>query len=78
MARTLDAFPLKVQSRYPWNRWLDGQVWELKHGEDFRGKSETFRTNAKHQARRRGGNVRTARLEREGAMYVVVQFYREV
>ena len=29
--------------RYPWEQWLDGQIWELTRGEDFSSKPETFR-----------------------------------
>lgn len=58
MARKVDAFPeIPGQSRYPWDEWLDGSIWELTEGEDFRGKVNTFRSNARSQARRRNGKV---------------------
>ena len=60
MARKVDAFPEVVgQSTYPWTEWLDGGVWELEPSVDFKGKVETFRSNAIAHARRRGGRIKT-------------------
>jgi hypothetical protein len=78
MARPLDKFPLaQGQARYPWDKWLDGRPWELIPDEDFRGNVSTFTTNARHQARKRGGRLRT-RLPKEGVMSnLVIQFRRD-
>ena len=77
MARQLEAFPQgRGQQRYDWNRLLDGSVWALTPGEDFNGKSSTFRANAKTQARRRGGDVRTRLSELDGHQVLVIQFQR--
>ena len=60
MARKVEEFPaLKSQSKYPWDEWLDGGVWEFVAGEDFKGRTETFRSMAKTHAKRRGGRVRS-------------------
>jgi hypothetical protein len=60
MAKRVEKFPdLPSQSRYPWDEWLDGSVWELAPGEDFKGKPATFRSVAIGQAKKRGGKVRT-------------------
>ena len=41
MARKVDKFPeLPSQSRYPWDSWLDGDIWELTPGDDFKGKAD--------------------------------------
>ncbi len=65
MARVVDEFPEgPEQSRYPWGQWLDGSIWELTHGEDFNGKPNTFRANARVQAKKRGGTIR-ARVVRD-------------
>jgi len=65
MARKVDEFPPQAdQSRYPWNEWLDGSVWELEPGTDFKGKVPTFRSMAIHHAKKRGGSVKT-RIRRD-------------
>ena len=74
MAHTLDDFPAP-DSHFAWDEWLDGQVWELRAGEDFdAAMPATFRQAAKRQARARGGHARTRLLEREGREVIVLQF----
>lgn len=64
MARRVDTFPeLPSQSRYPWQEWMDGSVWELIPGEDFKGNVRTFRSIALGQAKKRGGKVRTRHIK---------------
>lgn len=75
MARTLDSFPrAEGTARYPWDRWLDGQVWELVAGEDFTSKLRTFAQNAHLQARKRGGRVRTKEIRSGDRAAIVIQF----
>jgi hypothetical protein len=77
MARVIDTFPAAVsKSRYPWDRWLDGQVWELVAGEDFTSKPETLRQNAAIQAAKRDGTVKTRLLDDGQRQVVVLQFQR--
>jgi hypothetical protein len=65
VARRVKEFPEPVRpSKYPWGDWLDGQIWELKSGEDFDGKPTNFRSVALAQARNRGGRV--SRMARHG------------
>jgi hypothetical protein len=60
MARRVDEFPAQAQSsRYPWNEWLDGSIWELVPGEDFKGQLNTFRSVASMHSRKRGGSAKT-------------------
>jgi hypothetical protein len=69
MARVVEEFPVQpTHSKYPWQDWLNGQVWELIPGEDFQGKPATFRSVAIGQAKKRGGKVRTSlfRAKQEG------------
>lgn len=76
MARRLDSFPAATGSRYPWDEWLDGSVWELGRGDDFQAKPSTFRTNAQTQAKKRGGRVRSKAVDAGGREGVVIQFVR--
>lgn len=35
MASTASEFKFGTRSKYDWDTWFDGQVWELKEGEDY-------------------------------------------
>lgn len=74
MARQLETFPQGPGQRYNWNELLNGSVWALTPGEDFGGKTSTFRANAKNQARKRGGDVKTRLAEIEGQKVLVIQY----
>jgi hypothetical protein len=75
MARKLDQWPAPAAtSRYPWDQFLDGDPWELLQGEDFHSRPSTFVANARAQAKRRGGTVRTRLLQTERGNSVVIQF----
>jgi hypothetical protein len=75
MPLKLDTFPAAPsQSRYDWETLLNGDIWKLSRGTDFGGKTVTFVANAREQAKRRGGRIRTRMLGDE----VVIQFRREV
>jgi hypothetical protein len=76
MPRKLDKFPTAASSRYPWDQLLDGDPWELIQGEDFTSKPNTLISNARAQARRRGGSIRTRHLENGGRPSIVIQFRR--
>jgi hypothetical protein len=78
MANRIDFFPeAPPQNNYPWDEWLDGGVWELVPGADFKGKPATFRASAVAQAARREGKVRTQRIHRDGEERLYLQFYRD-
>jgi hypothetical protein len=74
MAARLDTFPAAAAARYPWDQWLDGSPWALKQGEDFDAKPATVRSNARIQAEKRGGTVRTCLLDEGGTPVVVIQY----
>jgi hypothetical protein len=75
MPRKLDRFPSAATARYPWDQLLDGDPWELVAGEDFAAKPSTFIANARGQAKRRGGVLRTRLLQNgHGRTSVVIQF----
>jgi hypothetical protein len=75
MARRLPKFPeVEGQRKYPWGEWLDGDPIELIPGEDFTAKTRTLIANARLQAKRRGGEVRTRILGEGEQERVVLQF----
>jgi hypothetical protein len=74
MPRKLEAFPAAASSRYPWDQLLDGDPWELTAGEDFASRPTTFIQNARAQAKRRDGTLRTRTLIDGDTTRVVVQF----
>src|SRR5262245_33079587 len=74
MPRKLERFPAAAASRYAWDELLDGDPWELVAGEDFTSKPTTLIANARMQAKRRGGVVRTRLLDNGDRPSVVIQF----
>ena len=72
--KLLDRFPAPATSRYPWDELLDGNPWELIAGVDFMSKPNTFVSNARTQAKRRGGSVRTRLFENGTSTTIVLQF----
>jgi hypothetical protein len=75
MPRKLERFPAAATARYPWDELLDGDPWELVQGVDFTAKPTTLIANARVQAKRRGGIVRTRLLQRgDGTSSIVLQF----
>lgn len=59
--KTFD-FPTKPggrQEQYPWDNWLNGEIWELTRDEDFTITPENFAKTAYTAARRRDLKVRT-------------------
>lgn len=59
MARQLSAFTLDTPRKYkstmyPWDKWTNGKIWQLKRGEDFLTRPDHFRVTCLAIARRRG------------------------
>jgi len=79
VAQPLEEWPtLEREQRYPWSEWLDGRPWRISRGEDYDARAKTFVANARAQAKRRGGSVRT-RIVDEGSQAegVILQFRRD-
>lgn len=74
MPRKLERFPSAAKSRYPWDELLNGDPWELVSGEDFTSKPTTLIANARTQAKRRGGSVRTRLFLNGDRPSIVIQF----
>ena len=76
MAQKLSAFPSSTGQRYPWDEWLDGDPWQLVRGEDYDAKTATLISNARVQADKRDGTVRTRNLQDAGREIVILQFVK--
>ena len=71
MAKVLEKYIFKSRAwKYPWDKWLDGKIWEFTQGKDFKTSTTTFRQSAKSVAKRHGGKMRT----HEDGKKVVIQF----
>lgn len=61
-----------LASKYPWDKWTDGRVWEVKEGVDFTCPVNTFRSVVYSHAYRKG---MVARITARGGR-VRLQFKR--
>lgn len=59
MAKLLETFEFTRGSapKYPIDQWLDGNIWELKRGEDFDVKTTTLRARLSRAAKAKGMKV---------------------
>lgn len=75
MAKVLKSFDFSESghSKYPWDQWADGRIWQLRAGEDFTASVPSFRVAAGTWARRNGRKVRISARGATGT--VTLQFY---
>lgn len=62
MAKVLNNFKFAERNhapKYDWNLLFDGQVRELKRGEDFKIATHNFRNSANIAAKKRGFKLKT-------------------
>jgi hypothetical protein len=59
---------LAARGIYRWDEWLDGNIWELSPGEDFRATPDTVRSAAYQAAKKQG--VKVTVREHEGKLYL--------
>ena len=59
--------------RYPWDEWLDGSIWELVKGKDFKGQTLNFRNTIQGRCSARGGELRWDIQHVNGKQILVVQ-----
>ncbi|MGA5435462.1 hypothetical protein ACPCIZ_12810 [Streptomyces cellulosae] len=59
-------------TKYPWDEWMDGSMWHLRHGVDYHLTTKDFRSVVYTAARRVGLKVHT----RETDHGIVVTFSR--
>jgi hypothetical protein len=66
MAHILDSFPDDLsrggKQKYPWDDWLNGQVWQLNKGVDYSSTPAEFRSQVYTAARKHKVSVRCAVL----------------
>lgn len=55
-------------TKYPWDRWTDGLIWEVTKGLDFDCKIESFRGVLYSYAKRNGMKLQVQSLVRMGKM----------
>jgi hypothetical protein len=73
MAKTLKTWPSKrrpCSDPYPWSKWFDGQVWEIRQGVDYQTRSQDFRCHVLSAAKARGLKVKTAVIDNGAAVAV--------
>lgn len=77
MAKRLDEFPKRTrESQYPWDEWLNGDVWLLRRGkdEDYETTSASMRATAISAAKRAGKRIRTQiTKDADGTEALVIQ-----
>lgn len=78
MAEKVNSLPKANYGRgkYPWDEWLDGDVWRLTAGEDFGALPYAFRVNAYAVARKRGLKVSVQLEDEDGKQYVYMQAHK--
>lgn len=60
-----EEFPAKpYRTRYPWDKILDGTIWELIEGEDFHVSRDSMQANVYMAAKARGGKAKTQHTEK--------------
>ena len=73
MASQLDKLIQRPGEKFPWDTWLNGNVWHLVQGQDFKSPVRYMKRAAHYAAARRGIDVRTS----ERADGLVLQSQRD-
>lgn len=50
--------------KYDWTRWLNGDIWQLRRGEDYDVSTENMRVTLHSKADQYGRKVRTRKVPR--------------
>ena len=61
------------KTKYPWDEWLNGSVWELLEGVDFPHQIQRMRVQTYVAAGKRGLKARTSQ---SGPKKLIIQAYR--
>jgi hypothetical protein len=70
MARELDTFEWGDgaggrRPKYDWGRWLNGDIWEIRRGEDYEVPTENMRVNLHAKAEQHRRKVRTRKVPKQ-------------
>ena len=57
MAKRVKEFSQNIRQRYPWHRWVDGNIWQIQAGRDFKIPMLSMRGVVHDYARRKGFSV---------------------
>ena len=80
MAKQLKEFPRHKRRRrkYPWDEWLNGKPWLLRHGEDYETSTPTMRAVATKAAQAAGKRLETqATTDDDGTEALIIQAVEE-
>ena len=74
MARQLDSMPdcFMGSCSFDYDAVFDGKPWELKHGEDFNSRMQTFQSSLHQAARRRNLRLRTRIIDQDTIVILAV------
>lgn len=78
MAEKVDHLPeldRRPARRYPWEDWMDGDVWKLRRGEDFDVEADVFRNRLYSVSAKKGKKVATRKRVEDGTEILLVQFF---
>jgi hypothetical protein len=67
--------PLGRPSKYPWDKWENGSIWEIVQGEDYEVSTENMQVNLHLRAARDNKKVQTRTERDDGVEKLVFQFY---
>lgn len=74
MAKQLDKFKW-TRSKYPWDAWTNGEIWEIRRGDDFESETTSMVPQLHEYGRRNGFKVKTRTLKGEGSPDTIVFQY---
>jgi hypothetical protein len=76
MAEILDRMPIWVRQgrreQFPYDEWLDGQVWMLTRGVDFAQERRSMGSRIRHAALKRGIDVSVGHRELPNGTEILV------
>lgn len=58
---------------YPWTEWMNGSIWEIKRGVDYRVRSESMKSNLHMRA---GRHKRKVKVVLADEITIAFQFMR--
>ena len=76
--KTLDSFDfdggLGRPQKYPWDRWENGEIWEIAQGQDYEISTQNMQVTLHLRASKDNKKVQTRRVRDEAREKLVFQF----